>query len=74
MMACPCGSAPCRSLPLNGGADWLYAVTRTMTTGQAMLFRAAHAHPDETRQLVALVAMAQAILLDQRAGRLNNVP
>lgn len=65
-MACPCGTSPCRSLPLNGGADWLYRATRSMDAGQAMLFRAAHAHPRETRQLVALVGMASAILLDQQ--------
>lgn len=65
-MTCSCGHSPCRALPLNGGAQWFYDATRKMTEGERMLFRAAHAHHDETRGLTALVGLAVGFFEAQR--------
>lgn len=66
-MSCPCGHSPCRRLASpNVGEPWLFAATATMPSGEAMAFRAAHAHREERRGLVPMALAATEILFTQQ--------
>ena len=70
---CPCGSVPCRVLPVNCGATWFYNATRKMSDGQRMIFRAYHSDPAETRVLVSMVLLAAAAF-SQAPGDAHDEP
>lgn len=65
VIQCPCGTTPCRTLPINSGANWFYAAVRYMSNGERMVFRAMHADHKESRGLVALVTLSAGAYLMQ---------